>query len=392
MLVRCRSAAAGASPLGSRRTVPHQGAVPSDVRLVLAAAPDLDAPGDVLGAEWRALEARSEGSFFRSWTWVGCLAAARFADPVLLRAERGGATVGLALCNRRHGALWLGESGDPAWDAVYVEHNGPLLARGAEGLLPACIGTLLGAGWRGRRLRLSGVDAAHLAAARSVGAVRLRRRDPAPWLDFSALGQGDGALLAGLSANARYQLRRSDRAYAAAGPIRVERAATPAEAAAFLDALAALHQATWTARNQPGAFANPLFFRFHRALVARALPRGEVDLLRIAAGGTTIGYLYNFRHQGRVLAYQSGFDYAAAGPHQKPGLTCHHAAIRFSRAQGARAYDFLAGGDRYKTSFANATAELVWLDAAPRTSLRGLAYRLEGLIRVSPTSPAPGGR
>jgi CelD/BcsL family acetyltransferase involved in cellulose biosynthesis len=331
--------------------------------------------------DWRALEEFSDASFFQSWTWVGCLAEQRFPDPVLLRAERDGQVFALALCNRTKSwwgekTLFLGESGNPALDAVYVEHNGPLLARGAEVFRPAVLRALLGNGCfpRGRRLLLSGVDAAQAAAARAAGAVRLLRQNPAPWVDFSALDSGK-PFLEGLSANTRYQLRRSDRAYQAAGPITVERATTLATAEKFLDALAVLHKAAWTARGHPGAFANPFFRAFHRALLARALPRGEAELLRVAAGADVVGYLYNFRHRGRVLAYQSGFDYAAAGPHQKPGLTCHHAAIEFFRNDGATAYDFLAGGDRYKSSFANRTSELYWLDVAPRCSVRGLAYR-----------------
>jgi len=35
---------------------------------------------------------------------------------------------------------------------------------------------------------------------------------------------------------------------------------------------------------------------------------GEIDLLHIAAGPQTVGYLYNFRYRGQSLAYQSGFD------------------------------------------------------------------------------------
>ena len=351
--------------------------MPSPVRFHLTQVADFSVVAD----DWRALEEFSDASFFQSWTWVGCLAEQRFSDPLLLRAEQDGQVVALAHCNRtqswwREKTLWLGESGDPALDAIYVEHNGPLLARGAEAFLPAILRTLLGSGlFRGQRLRLSGVDAGHLAAARAAGAVRLLRQSPAPWVDFSVL-DSEKTFLKGLSANTRQQLRRSDRAYAAAGPIVVRRAATLVEAEKFLDALAVLHQATWTARGQPGAFANPFFRSFHRALLARALPRGEAELLRVAAGADVIGYLYNFRHRGRVLAYQSGFDYAAAGPHQKPGLTCHHAAIEFFRRDGATAYDFLAGGDRYKTSFANRTSELYWLDVAPRFSLRGMAYRV----------------
>jgi CelD/BcsL family acetyltransferase involved in cellulose biosynthesis len=361
------------APLGKRRALPQQGGVPNPCRITLS-RPDFAA----LAHEWRALEERAENSFFQSWTWAGCRAEVRFPDPVLLRAEQDGRTVGLALCNRTrtwHGdTVSLGESGDPALDAVYVEHNGPLLARGAEALRPALLRALLPP-WRGR-LRLSGVDAAHLAAAQQAGAIRLRARNAAPWLDFAALPPGEDGFVASLSANSRYQLRRSDRAY---GPLRVDRAATLAEAENFLDALAALHTATWRARGKPGAF-DPIFTAFHRALLARALPRGEAELLRIAAGEKIVGYLYNFRHRGRVLAYQSGFDYQA-GPHQKPGLTCHHAAIALARREGATAYDFLAGDDRYKTSFANASTDLYWLDLAPRWSVWGVGHWVKDIIR-----------
>jgi CelD/BcsL family acetyltransferase involved in cellulose biosynthesis len=362
----------------------------SPLRITLAPPPGIAA----LETRWRTLEAASDASFFQSWTWVGCLLERRFPRPVLLAAEQDGQTVALALLNRAGPAweperLFLGENGDPTLDAVYVEHNGPLLAHGRTDLLPACLNALLHrpiAPRRrraGRRLTLSGVDAALLQAARAAGAVRLCRSSPAPFIDFAGLADGEPAFLASLSGNTRYQLRRSDRRYAAAGPIAVRRAASVEEALGFLDALAPLHQATWTARGRPGSFANADFVRFHRALIARGLPRGEVDLLRIAAGAQVIGYLYNFIFRGRVLSYQSGFDYAAADAHQKPGLTCHGAAIALYRAEGAASYDFLAGEDRYKTSLSNASAMLHWLEAAPRASLRGLAFAAQAQLRAA---------
>jgi hypothetical protein len=42
----------------------------------------------------------------------------------------------------------------------------------------------------------------------------VRHGNPAPFVDFAGLGEAD--YLAGLSANTRYQVRRSDRCYAAA--------------------------------------------------------------------------------------------------------------------------------------------------------------------------------
>ena len=328
-----------------------------------------------LEAEWRALEAIADASFFQSWTWVGCLAAERFPDPWLLRAEGAdGTTLGLALLNRRGGRLWLNESGDPALDAAYVEHNGVLLARTATGLLADCLGALLG-GSR-RPLVLSGVAPAMADAVRAAGGiVRVRRENLAPFADLAAAGGTAAGYLATLSANTRQQLRRSDRSFA---PVTVRAAGTVAEAWAFLDALAALHQATWTARGRPGAFAEPQFRRFHRALLARAVPRGEAMLLHVQGAAGTIGYLYNFRWRGRMLAYQSGFDYAASGRHGKPGLTCHHAAIGAALAAGDAVYDFLAGADRYKTSLGGGMARMVWLEAAAARSLAGLRLHLGG--------------
>ncbi len=345
-----------------------------------------------MGARWQALEAASPCSFFQSWAWVGCLADERFTDPVWLEARDGNRTLALGLFNRRAGRLgadrlWLGETGRAADDSLFVEHNGLLLAPDAPaGLLGACLRAARAARRPypsrlfGRSLVLGGVDSSHLAAAAAAGTVLRRQPDrQAPFVDFTALPP-DRAWLDGLSANARQQLRRSARRYAMSGDLHVRRAGTPAEALDFFDRLATLHQAAWTARGRPGAFAEPRFGRFHRALIARAFASGGVDLLCVQAGGRPIGYLYNFRHRGRVLAYQSGFDYAAADPQQKPGLTCHHLAIELYRSEGMTAYDFLAGADRYKLSLANASATLHWLEIVAPWSARALAGRLRGAM------------
>lgn len=321
-------------------------------------------------AAWRGLQARADASVFQTEAWVFCLAEQRARNMVVLRAERAGELVGLALVNRRGGALHLAETGDPALDAVFIEHNGPLLARGHEDLLGAFLAALLHASGRGG-VRLSGV-APELVAALPPGTVtRVLGDRLAPFIALNTLDPGPDGFLAGLSANTRQQLRRSNRSYAQAGPVAVRRAASVEEALAFLDALAVLHQARWTARGKPGAFANPDFVAFHRTLVAEAVPQEAIDLLRITAGTRVIGYLYNLRHERRVFAYQAGFDYDGATSQEKPGLTCHHAAIERAREEGMLVYDFLAGADRYKSSLANRTGRMLWLQAARRASLAG---------------------
>ncbi len=336
-----------------------------------------------LKQQWRALEACADGSFFQSWTWIGCRLRSRFTDPHLVRATvdgpggggPGGSTVvGLALFNRGGPrllpTLWLHETGRAAEDSVFIEHNGPLLARGHEALLRP----MLQAASRHGRLVLSGVGDRVREAAGSLGWCQLRVTRPAPYV---ALDTVDAAgWLATLGSSTRYQLRRSRRGYEAEGAVRVRRAADVEEGLRYLGELAALHQARWLARGHPGAFAEPAFAAFHRTLVARGLPRGEVDLLRIAAatpaGERVIGYLYNLRWRQRIYAYQGGFDYAAAGTHHKPGLTCHHAVIEAAIAAGYATYDFLAGQARYKTSLGNRTQSLHWLKLHPPRSLYGL--------------------
>ena len=328
-----------------------------------------------LGENWRALEEQSDCSFFQSWTWTGCLAEERFPDPVLLEATCDGRVVVMALFNRRRArrgqqTLWLGESGRRDFDAVYIEWNGLLAETGTPpGLLADCLRAARLApvnGWRpwvGRRLVLSGVDEPTMQAAHAAdGNLWVRRQSTAPYVDLAALRQMQQTYLAALSSNTRYQLRRSQRAYAAAGALELRRAASLDEAVAFLDALAVLHQAIWTRRGRTGAFADPWIGKFHRTLVQRGLERGEIALLRLTAGQRVVGYLYNFEFRGSVVNYQSGFDYEGAQRHQKPGLTSHHQAIIDAASGGFARYDFLAGDDRYKRSLGTAEAKLGWLE------------------------------
>ena len=352
--------------------------------------PDFEA----LGAVWRDLETRAAPSFFQSWTWMGCLAARRFPDPVLVEVREAGRAIALALFNRRRGALYLGESGDPAMDCIYIEYNGVLAETGREAdLIPVCLRAARTASRRpvtgriwGPRLILSGVGAETVAAAREAGTVYRCVPHRSPFADLSLSGPD---YLETRSTNTRQQLRRSDRGYSAAGPILPRRAETLAEAYECLAALRALHQAAWNARGQPGAFGTPFFEVFHRALIERGLPRGEIDLLHIAAGARTIGYLYNFRYRGKSLAYQSGFAYEDSHPREKPGLTCHHQAIRFAAGWGADRYEFLAGGYRYKRSLSDREETLFWIEMGDAWSPRAAAARARARL-CGPDAAATG--
>ena len=335
-----------------------------------------------LGERWRDLEQRSAGSFFQSWTWVGCLVTERFPDPVLVEATEDGRTVALALFNRvrrRIGPaeLHLGESGTAELDCPYVEQNGVLAETGREDELTALCLRAVGS----YDLVLSGLGASGLVALRRVaGLVEIGRSQASPFVDLDGLRAGSGDYLAGRSANTRQQIRRSDRFYERQGELVLEQPGSVAAAQAMLQEMATLHQATWQSRGQPGSFARPFFLRFHLTLIEAAMPRGEVALLKLTAGRSVVGILYNFVHRGRILAYQSGFAYARDDVQAKPGLTCHHRTICFALDTGMAVYDFLAGEDRYKRSLADGSHQQLWVRAGPFWSPRLLVRK--GLRRL----------
>jgi CelD/BcsL family acetyltransferase involved in cellulose biosynthesis len=341
-----------------------------------------------LGVRWRDLEQRANGSFFQSWTWVGCLAAERFSDPVLVEATDAGRTVALGLFNRVRrlfgpSTLYLSEAGSDDLDSPYVEQNGILTEAGREAeLTMLCLRPLAAA----YDLVLSGVGHPVLQATTSAAAlVHTRRCQPAWFVDLATIRHSGDDYLATRSANTRQQLRRSERFYQANGPIELQHAESLETAHAMLDRLADLHQASWEGRGKRGSFASPLFRRFHHALIEEGFPRREVTVAKIASGGTTIGYLYNFVWRRWISAYQSGFAYQGDENRARPGLTCHLAAIHDALQQGSDTYDFLAGDDRYKRSLADQSSPQFWLEAGPFWSTRLLP---KVLIRRFPRSHA----
>jgi len=324
-----------------------------------------------LECEWRSLQAAGHPSFFTSWHWIGTLLTA--VPPAnrlkLLRATVHGETVALALLGarkhrRRSGlvrsrCLYLNETGDARFDALTIEHNGILAAAEWE---PVIWDELIG--WFAR---LRGeADELHVSGS--------QRRLPEAALGCR-LEDSDGELYPVLSANARQQLRRALRYFERFGALRLAEATTVAEALAFFDAMKEFHCASWERRGRPHSFSGEFFEPFHRLLIGRSFAEGGTQLLKACAGDRVLGYLYNFRLGNRVYAYQSGFD--DADSRERPGIVTHFLAIRHAYRSGALVYDFMAGSNRLKESFATRCEPMLWqVVQHPR-----LALRLEALAR-----------
>jgi CelD/BcsL family acetyltransferase involved in cellulose biosynthesis len=342
-----------------------------------------------LKREWRQLEAAGNPSFFTSWHWIGTLLSAvpPASRPKLLRGSANGETVSLALLGanetrRRRGlvrsrGLYLNETGAPHFDSLTIEHNGILAAAEWEFVVSdELIGWFASLRGEADEFHIGGSQQRLPEAALAKWGLGCQQTSlPSYSVDLCRLEASDGEIYPVLSTNARQQLRRALRYFERFGALRLAEATTIAEALTFFDAMKELHCASWERRGKAHSYSGGFFEPFHRLLIGRSFAEGGTQLLKACAGDRVLGYLYNFRLANRVYAYQSGFD--DADRRERPGIVTHSLAIRQAFRSGARVYDFMAGRNRLKESFATRCEPMLWqVIQQPR-----LAFRLEYLAR-----------
>jgi len=329
-----------------------------------------------LEQEWTELQDRSECSYFQSWGWIGTWLAHVAGDlqPVVIRVYTDTRLVGAGVfvpgAIKRHGfivsrAMFLNEYPFPGRNMV-IEYNGLLAERGHENAVyEEVIRYLL--------REYSDCDEFHFGAIVddagirrletdvNIGANIITNEASTAWrIDISRLSPGLAAFLASLSKNRRSQIMRSIRTYEEHGPLRLVTAENAEEALEFMDGLKSLHTKRWEARGKPGAFANPLWERFHRALIEKRFDKGEIQLLRVTNARATIGYAYNLVWRRQIHVMQTGFG-SFADRRLQPGYVVHAMAVAHNRSKGMLLYDFMHGDSLYKRILCNQSRQMRWV-------------------------------
>jgi CelD/BcsL family acetyltransferase involved in cellulose biosynthesis len=347
---------------------------------------------DALARLWQALQARADHTFFTSWAWMD-----NWLDQLpegmqvhVLRADLGSRNVGLGLLVKGRTRVmrfipvscWrLHNTGDEIIDDLVLEYNDFLVDRDYAGRVRRAMLAHLFQDQRIQRLEIARAAPTLRGALEDLPATVVAQQSQLDChlVNLAAVRAApSGDYLGLLSSNTRSQIRRSLNAYAKLGPLQVDVAADVEQGMAFFDALKSLHARTWMERGEESTFAScSMADRFHRQLIQRHLPRGEVQLLRVRAGQDTLGYLYNFVHGEQVLYYQSGFHYGLLDKHDKPGMVCHSLAVQHYAKQGLHEFNLTAGSYRYKASLATHSETLATCQLYRHFSLS----RLEQLLR-----------
>lgn len=347
------------------RTAPSSGAVTFTLASFDAAA---------LPAQWQALEARADATFYLSWGWIGAWVAEAGAPDHVLVGRAVGEIVCLGLLRRRrltrHGfvrsrAILLHETGAEDEDVIFIEHNGFLTDRRFGHLEPQAIGYL--------RKELGDFDELHFGgfledkfeAVRAAGfATYVHSLKTTAQLDLDAIR--GGSYLETLSSNTRYQIRRAVKLYEARGSLEVQPARSMDEALAFFEAMGALHERAWRGRGEAGgAWRYPFLVAMQRRIIRDSFASGGVSLVRVSCGGEAIGYIHCLVKDGWIGSYLSGFAYEEDNK-VRPGLVSFYLYIEHLLKGDARVFDFLAGDHRYKTSLGQPGPLMYWFRVQER--------------------------
>jgi CelD/BcsL family acetyltransferase involved in cellulose biosynthesis len=331
-----------------------------------------------LEAQWRALEARADITFFLSWDWIGAWVDEAGLPEWVLVGRAGGEIVCLGLLRRslqrRHGfvtsrTLHLHNTGDEDKDVIFIEYNGLLTAQ-RFGMLEAeairFIRSRQGDIGRFDEMSFGGfADDRYQAICAAGLATHVHALKSTASIDLKALTTAGGDYLATLSANTRQQIRRAIRLYEARGPVVLEAAESVEQALAWFDAMGALHEAAWRGRgDEGGAWRFAFLVAFHRRVIERSFPHG-VEIVRISCGGRPIGYIHCLIRGGWIGSYLSGFAYEDDNK-VKPGLVSFCLYVQHRLNIGGDVLDFLAGDHRYKTSLGTPGPRMVWFTVRER--------------------------
>ena len=329
-----------------------------------------------LEAEWRALEADCDSSFFTSWSWIGPWLQTIGRDLEMFvyrchrrRHEQPDQLIALCILGRSQVQRRLFQANTLALNEIRskgrnmsIEYNGLLVHRDFEA--PAWhrfILDLCAADIEWEELGLSAIPKRcfdylnnHMLPTEIQVDEQLH-----PWVvDLGAADTLD-RLLSRYSSRRRWHIRRAMREYEKEGEIEISAAQTKEQALRYFDRMCDLHTQRWNQIGQAGSYANPARTAFHRELINRNFERNEIQLLRVRCAERTIGYLYTFLWRGGVYGLQSGFQIEGDNI-RSPGYISHCLAMVFSARQGMHSYDLMCGDSEYKKNLAQPGEPLIW--------------------------------
>lgn len=163
------------------------------------------------------------------------------------------------------------------------------------------------------------------------------------------------------------KLRRLEKRYA----VRLRRCEALHELDPSLEKFYEMHTSRWRLRDEPGSFLLPERRKFYSQMGRDLLNRGWLDFWLLDCDDRTVAAEFGFHYGETCFFLQSGFDSDYSS--ESVGFVLKVLVLRELIGKGLRYYDFLGGGDPYKSRWgAVRSAYLHLCCARPRS--RGAMY------------------
>lgn len=118
-----------------------------------------------------------------------------------------------------------------------------------------------------------------------------------------------------------------------------------------------LHDGNWTDKGGSEVSGHRRLLDFHRAAAIANARRGAIFFDELWIENECVASLYGFQSENKYFYYSSGYDERLSK--LSPMVTLYNLSIEKGLADGVRTFDFLSGGQSYKTHWANGRNELV---------------------------------
>lgn len=333
----------------------------------ITALPDLP----LLEAEWRSLESKTLCSYFLSWSWIGTWLnlVQDKTNLQLYRCYCDGDLVALTIIASnavkrrtffRSRVLTLNEVSDKPWN-MFIEYNGILAKQGHEYCAIAQLLTdIQSSAHHWDEMQLTNVPKecyVHLSEHHR----HLQAQDEQAhtvWIAPLDSSVSVDSIIAHMSKNWRWKIRRTFKEYESEGPLSIDAAENLDDALNYFQHMGVLHTQRWQQIGLSGSFAQHNWVEFHQRLIRAAFERGEIQMLRIKCGARIIGYIYNFLWRDSVQMLQSGFVIEQKNI-LRPGYVSHILAMQLNAQRGAKQYDLMTGDSEYKRVLAEPHPPLI---------------------------------
>lgn len=321
---------------------------------------------DYIRSHWRKLEeASQEHSVFQSWAWIDCWLeiAKKHVRPILFKDN--GKIVGLCFVGfgKSYDCKVIGFktffpflSGTEQIDIVASEYNSVLCLPEYKKIVNKLLVQFFQDDKRLKkyaRILLKRIPESQFSDYQQVANdnnldMDIYKSEKSAYIDLKHLRNNALDYNHGFSKSLKSDIRRSEKLYIEKyGVLKFEKSNNVTQAQNWFQELGKLNKIKFQAKGEKSAWDYPELIRMHRAFLNRHFASGNAEIVRLCAGSTTIGYLYNFIYRGVVYFYMGGFLHDDDN-RLKPGLLTHDFTIKQHFLSGNNVYDFMAGEQSYK--------------------------------------------